>query len=123
MILTLVNPKVRERAKGLIDMAPDGWVVRIDEPTRNLEQNALLHAELQEIAESREWAGKRWSVEAWKRLLTAAWCRATGQGVELVPALDGVGVDVLYQRTSDLTKRECSDLIEFIKAWRENGHG
>ena len=119
MILTLVNDKVRQRTKDLIDMAPEGYVVRIDEPTRNLEQNSLLHAELQEIAESREWAGQRWSVEAWKRLLTAAWCRATGQGVQMVPAVDGQGFDVLYQRTSDLTKRECSELIEYVKAFKD----
>lgn len=120
----LVNQKVRERVKSLIDLAPEGWIVKIEEPKRNREQNDLLHAEIQDIVdEGRKWANQTWTVEQWKRLLTAAWCRATGQGVQMVPALDGQGFDVLYQRTSDLSKRECSELIEFIRAWKETGHG
>ncbi len=104
-----------------IKTAPDGFVVEVKAPTRNLEQNALLHAELQEIAATREWAGKRWSVEEWKRLLTAAWCRATKRGVQLVPSVDGQGFDALYQRTSTLTKSEMAELIDYIRAWMDVG--
>lgn len=51
------------------------------------------------------------------RLLTAAWCRATGEPVTILPALDGHGVDLVPRRTSKLTKAECCELIEYITAW------
>ena len=84
---------------------------------RSLDQNALLHAALTDVAEQAEWAGRKWSVDQWKRLMTAAWCRTRNEGVLMIPALDGQGFDVLYQRTSKLTKSECSELCEFIFAW------
>jgi hypothetical protein len=94
-------------------------VVRVTEPTRNLEQNALLHAELQELAANKKWCNMTLEVEQWKRLLTSAWMRATQQGgVLYVQAVDGQGMDVLYQRTSTLSKSQMTDLIEYIKAWK-----
>ena len=78
---------------------------------------------LTEIATDCEWIGKRWPVEVWKRLLTAAWCRATGEQVVMLPAIDGAGVDLVFRRTSTLTKRECSELIEFCHAWHASYEG
>lgn len=77
----------------------------------------MLHALCADVAKQKEWAGQKWDVESWKRLLTAAWCRTRNTGVQLVPALDGQGFDVLYQRTSTLAIAECADLITFILAW------
>ena len=76
-----------------------------------------MHALLGHISKTQEWAGKKRDIETWKRLLTAAWCRAIGEQVELLPALDGHGVDIVFRRTSQLTRKECADLIEFIFAW------
>lgn len=89
----------------------------IGEEQRNLAQNAKLHALIGEIAAQKEWAGQRWDAETWKRLLTAAWMRANGEHVLVVPALDGAGVDVVFRPTSKLSKAECSDLLEFVGAW------
>lgn len=100
--------------------APLGQMVRISEPSRSLEQNALLHAELQEISQKLKWAGGFRSVDDWKRLLTAAWMRATDRKVVLLPAVDGEGFDVLYQRTSTLTKTEMVDLVAYIQAWKSD---
>lgn len=80
-------------------------------------ENRLLHAMLGYISENHEWAGKKHSTETWKRLLTAAWCRARGEAIELLPALDGHGVDIVFRRTSELTRAECAELIEFVFAW------
>jgi len=114
----LVHQAARENAIEAIRQAPDGWVVKVTEPTRNLEQNALLHAELQELV-GRKWCGMELDIEQWKRLLTSAWMRATKQGgVIYVQAVDGQGMDVLYQRTSTLSKSQMCDLIEYIKAWK-----
>ncbi len=85
---------------------------------RNTAQNAKLHAELAEVAATVEWAGKRRDIEIWKRLMTAAWLRARGESVEVLPALDGHGIDVVFRRTSSLTKGECADLLEFVLAWK-----
>lgn len=97
--------------------SPAGFVVTVAEPTRSGEQNARLHARLSEIAARVEWAGKLRDIETWKRLLTASWLRARGESVEVLPALDGKGVDVVFRRTSTLTKAECAELMDFIEAW------
>jgi hypothetical protein len=89
----------------------------LKEEARSSDQNALLHALLTDIAKTREWAGKKRDVEVWKRLMVAAWSRARGESVEVLPALDGHGIDVVFRRTSKMTKAEVSDLIEYIQAW------
>lgn len=87
------------------------------EAKRTPEQNAGLHAVLTDIHKQMEWDGERLSKEEWKRLLTAGWMRATGRRVKMVRALDGQGIEPLYQRTSELSKAECSELLEFVTAW------
>lgn len=116
-VFRLVHDEARRRAIAAVTAAPDGYVVTVQEPKRDLQINAALHAKLTEIAQSREWAGKKWDVETWKRLLTAAWGRATGEPLLMLPALDGAGVDVVFRRTSDLTQAECRELLTFIDAW------
>lgn len=92
-------------------------VLTIKPETRSDAQNRLLHSRIADVSRQCEWAGRKWDVESWKRLLTAAWCRTRNEGVEMVPAIDGRGFDVLYQRTSKLSRAECSDLADFIMAW------
>lgn len=84
---------------------------------RSTEQNARLHALLSDISEQKEWAGQKWDVEDWKRLLTGAFERTQGRSMRVVPALDGHGLEVLYKRTSRMSKQEMSELIEFCTAW------
>ena len=98
-------------------MAGHKITVEARKQTRSLAENALLHALLTEISNQVDWAGAKRDPEVWKRLLTAAWLRARGESVELLPALDGFGVDVVFRRTSELTRSECAELIEFIHAW------
>lgn len=103
-------------------MAGHRLSLTVGEEKRNTEQNAKLHATIAEIAKQKEWAGQRWDKEVWKRLLTAAWMRARGERVTVVPSLDGQGVDVVFRRTSSLSKGECSELLDFVMAWAaENG--
>jgi hypothetical protein len=84
---------------------------------RSLEQNDKLHALLQDISNQKQWAGQWLDVEDWKRLITAAWERASGRQSRIFPSLDGNGIDVVYQRTSRLSKEEMSELIEYATAW------
>lgn len=84
---------------------------------RSDKENRLLHAMLGYIAKHHEWAGSKHDIDTWKRLLIAAWCRAIGETVKILPALDGCGVDIVFRRSSDLSRSECADLITFIFAW------
>ena len=52
-----------------------------------------------------------------ERLLTASWCRVHGQHVEVLPALDGHGVDIVFKRTSRMSRAEVSELCDYIAAW------
>lgn len=105
-----------ERAKQLIG---DGkrLTLELRPEKRSDAQNRLLHACLSEISRQIDWAGQKRDVDTWKRLLTAAWLRARGENVEMLPAIDGHGVDIVFRRTSQLTKAECSELSEFVFAW------
>ncbi len=91
--------------------------VTVKPAKRSTDQNRKLHAMLGEIAAQIEWAGAKRETDTWKRLMVAAWCRAVGEAVEFLPALDGKGVDIVFRRTSEMTKAEVSELIEFVYCW------
>lgn len=84
---------------------------------RTQEHSARLHAMLGWISTHVEWAGSKRDIDTWKRLLTAAWCRARGEPVAYLPALDGQGIDIVFRRTSEMTGAEMAELIEFIFSW------
>jgi hypothetical protein len=113
----LSHATARSRAVEAVQQAGEGFTVTIAPSTRGASQNALLHALLTDISKRMEWAGKKRDVETWKRLCTAAWLRARGESIEVLPAIDGHGIDVVFRRTSSLTRPECNELIEFITAW------
>ena len=98
-------------------VAGNRLVLEVRPEKRSDAQNRLLHACLSEISKQVEWAGCKRDVDTWKRLLTAAWLRARGEPIEMLPALDGHGVDIVFRRTSQLTKAECAELSEFVMAW------
>lgn len=113
----LAHDTARSNAKQAIHDAPVGYSVKVEPVTRSLEQNAKLHALLSDIAKQIDWAGSKRDVETWKRLLVAAWLRARGEPLEMLPAIDGHGVDIVFRRTSELTIPEMIELIEYIQAW------
>lgn len=113
----MAHAQARALALEIVKTAPEGYIVTIQEPTRTLDQNSALHAAISDIAKQLKWQGELMTSEDWKRLLTAAWSRAENQPVKMVPALDGNGFDVLYRRTSQMTKKEVSSLIDYLHAW------
>lgn len=94
-----------------IEDAPDGWVVTLSGPIRNLDQNAKMWACLTDISRQVIWHGTRLNAEEWKDMFTAALKRT-----KVVPGLDG-GFVVLGQHTSKMNKAEFSELIELILAF------
>jgi len=119
----LSTAQARQTAHRYVDEAPADWVMVLKPKTRSLDQNARLHMLLQNVAKSVPWAGKRRDTETWKRLFTAAWMRARGEATEFMPSVDDHGVDVVFRHTSQLSIKECGELMEFIEAWcAEHGH-
>lgn len=116
-IFFLSHQQARRSVAQFAADGPEGWRVTFEPPKRGSDINAALHAKLGEIAARVEWAGKRWDIETWKRLLVAAWTRANGERTLILPALDGHGVDVVFRRTSEMTQAEVRDLLLFIESW------
>lgn len=117
--LVLRNESDRARAIGYLhglDLAKPKKLA-VTEVDRSGEQNKALHAALADIAAQVEHAGKKWNVLIWKRLCTAAWLREEGENATMIPALDGNGFDVIYERTSKLGIKKCASLIEWITAF------
>jgi hypothetical protein len=104
-------------AKQCVDNAPDDWVCVVQKRTRSLDQNALLHAVITDISKQVVWHGQKLPMEVWKRLCVAAWLREKNERPMLVPALDGHGVDIIYEKTSKLNVSECAELIEWCYAF------
>ena len=90
--------------------------VVVGEPTRSGIQNSLLWAVLTDISKQVEWPvdGKQQKLDPvdWKNVLTAGLKQETrvARGV-------GGGFVVLGARTSKMTKREISEVIEFAYAF------
>ena len=107
----LTGKLARLKACQAVNEAPDDYVVRISERTRNLEQNSKLWACLSDISKQVEWHGTQLTPENWKDVFTASLKRA-----KVVPGLDG-GFVVLGQHTSKMTKSDFSELIELATAF------
>lgn len=110
-IFRLVHEPARIGAANFAMHAPEGWVVTFSEPTRSLDQNALLWPLLDDISKHVEWYGNRLTSDEWKDVLTAALRKE-----KVVPGING-GFVVLGQHTSKMGKREFSELVELVYAF------
>lgn len=94
--------------------SPDGWIARVSEPTRSVDQNAAQWPILQAFADQLDWQinGRacKLTPDEWKDILTAAFRQ---EAARIAPGLDG-GMVLLGQRTSRFGKREFSEWIEFL---------
>ena len=115
-IFRLSHQQARSLAVQCVAEAPDGYIVRVSEPTRNLEQNAAMWPILEAFADQLQWPVNgqmtKLSAEDWKHILTAAFRR---EQARVAPGLDG-GMVLLGARTRDFRKREFSDWLDFLNA-------
>jgi len=109
--LTITGEVARKAICRYVLSAPEGHIVTIGEPTRNLEQNARLWASLTEISHQVDWYGNKLTAEEWKTVFTAALRKE-----KVVPGING-GFVVLGQSTSKMTKGEFSELLELLYAF------
>lgn len=108
----------RARVARYVAQAPFGTRVEFKASKRSLPQNDRMWAMLTDIAAQKEHAGRKYTPDIWKVLFMSA----CGREVQFAPTLDGTAFLPLGYRSSDLTKQEMSDLIEFMLAWgSENG--
>lgn len=115
-LFVLSHPEARRRAMAAIAEAPEGFVVTVQEPKRNSDQNALLWVLLTAFAEQLEWpvngAMVKLAPEEWKDLLSAAYKR---ESQRVAMGIDG-GMVMLGLRTSKMGKRQFAEFVEFIHA-------
>jgi len=111
-LFRLVHTQARQGAIAAIGEAPDGYIVEVKEPTRNLEQNALLWVLLECLAKQTDWHGVKLNSEEWKDLMSAGLVQS-----KVVPNLTGNGFVILGQRTSKLSKSNFAALLELIYAF------
>jgi hypothetical protein len=109
--IRLLGPAQRAHACTQVMSAPDGYVVRVSEPTRSLDQNARLWATLEEVARA-EPLGRKHTPDEWK----AIFMQATGWESAFLPGLSG-GFFPIGFRSSRLTVRQMADLITYIHAF------
>lgn len=112
----ILRTHTRALAHHLIEQAPDGYELRVSEPRRNADQNALLWACLSDISRAKP-EGRTHTPEVWKALFMSA----AGWHVQFVEGLDGTPFPVGF-RSSRLTKREMSYLLEFVREYGDR-HG
>lgn len=108
----LNSSRARHEAKRIIDLAPDGFVVNVQEPARTSEQNALMWALLSDISRAKP-GGRVLTPDAWKCLFMAE----CGHQCEFQPSLNGDSVVPIGFKSSRLAKGEFSDLIESMFAF------
>ena len=108
----LAHDLARQRAQQAIQTAPDGYVVRISEPTRNLKQNALMWALLDQVSKTVVWYGQKLSTDDWKNIFSASLKKS-----KVVPGIDAGSFLVCGQSTSKMSKQDFSDMCEIIYAF------
>ena len=107
----LAHDTARKLAAAQCMTAPEGWHVRIMPPTRSLDQNGMLWPLLTDVSRQVDWYGQKLTPDEWKDVFTAALKRE-----KVVPGING-GFVVLGMRTSQMNKKDFSDLLEIILAF------
>lgn len=115
-IYRLVHPQARALAQESIRTAPDGHIVTIAEPTRTLDQNALLHDIIGPVSKQCDYLGKKRSIDFWRGLFVSGWEIASGRKPEIVPGLEGEFINI-RRSTTQMSKRDFSSLCEYVYAW------
>jgi hypothetical protein len=107
----LAHDLARSRAVEAVKNAPSGYIITIKEPTRTLEQNALMWRLLTEISSQVTWYGSKLTKEEWKDVLSASLKKQ-----KAIPGIGG-GFVVTGLRTSKMTKKELAELVELAYAF------
>jgi hypothetical protein len=117
-LLVLANDDIRAKAVRWIRGVPKDTRLEFKGPARTLPQNDRFWASLTDVATQKEHFGRKYDAETWKCIFMQAW----GREVKFIPTLSGEGIMPVMFSSSDLSKGEMSELLEFIYAWgAQNG--
>ncbi len=112
-LLVLRTDNDRYLARHWITKAPLGTRVEYKAPKRTTDQNSRMWAMLTDVALQAEHNGRKYTAPQWKVLFL----HASGREVQYMLALDGSDWISWGQSSSDLSKEEMSELLDFIGAW------
>jgi hypothetical protein len=101
----------RQKAHRLVEAAPVGAVMSISLPKRSTDQNSRMWAMLSDISQAKP-DGRMHTPETWKALFL----HAMGHASRFEMGLNGEPFPVGF-RSSQLSKTQMSDLMEFMSAW------
>lgn len=110
--VTIRSGSDKALASRAVQRCPVGYTLWFKPPTRSNVANARMWAMLDDVADQKEWAGRKWPSEAWKDLFAASLF-----GQELVPNLDNNGFVAFHSRTSEFSPETMSDMITLIESW------
>ena len=114
--IILSSQYARDRAHGLIDRAPPGFVVSIAEPKRTNPQNDKMWSMLTDISVAKP-EGRRMIPDDWKVIFMSA----CGWECQFLEGLDGRPFPRGFS-SSQLTKSQMGDLITYIQEYGDR-HG
>lgn len=103
----------RRKAADWCMKAPSGTRIEFKASKRTLPQNDRMWSMLTEVATQVTHLGNKYTPDQWKVLFM----HACGREVQFLPGLDEKTFIPWGQSSSDLSKTEMSELIEFIFAW------
>ncbi len=112
-LIILSTTADRQRATNWIAKAPWGTRIEFKASKRSIPQNDRMWAMLSDVAAQAAHSGRKFTPDQWKILFM----HACGREVQFLPSLDGTTFIPWGQRSSDLSKEEMTELIEFIFVW------
>lgn len=116
--INLARAKFATAFQKACEALQDGYAVEIamkpKKSTRSLEANAAMWASLADVSRQVDWYGQKLSAEEWKEVISAGLRQQ-----RTVPGIEG-GFVVLGVRTSKMSIKEMSAMIELIHAFGAN---
>lgn len=120
----LVHETARRYAKRWIEVAPDGWVMRLAPPSKTRDQEDTYHGLIRRVSNFQPFAGKMRDFETWKRLLVDDFAEEKKQMGEplpghgaLIPSLDGQRIIQLGVQTHLFDTPQASEFITYLHAY------
>lgn len=105
----LTSKSARQRAHALIESAPDGFVMKLSEPTRTDEQNKALWGRIKDLREQIPGMAEFTPDDVKNRFMHALGCE-----MRFLPELDGGGMFPVGFRSSQLTVEQFGGLLTLL---------
>jgi hypothetical protein len=111
-----LTPHNRRLAADAVHNRPDGHVLILQERTRSLQANALLHHLFSVAAREATFMGRRLTAAQWKVLFISGHAIASGIGADMIPGLEGEFVNI-RESSAQMGVRRMNSLLEYVQAW------